>query len=175
MSYIHSGTFFIDEIMWKERQSMIVCFITFIGDLTVCEKGTNLKDLRCHLHDAFFATLSSTSRDFKCLVSACLRSVDWEWHLVHNALGIMHCWCRPVGIIHYGKKDTFRMRARWLTGQSEPDASGAQLENAQFLPNRNGEHIHQVPIWDLRYVCFNRIWRRVESPFSFSPGRKLNN
>ena len=44
MSYIHSGTFFIDEIMWKERQSMIVCFITFIGDLTVCEKGTNLKD-----------------------------------------------------------------------------------------------------------------------------------
>ena len=128
-----------------------------------------------NLHDAFFATLSSTSRDFKCLVSACLRSVDWEWHLVHNALGIMHCWCRPVGIIHYGKKDTFRMRARWLTGQSEPDASGAQLENAQFLPNRNGEHNHQVPIWVLRYVCFNRIWRSVESPFSFSPGRKLSN
>ena len=113
--------------------------------------------------------------EIKCLVSACIRSVDWEWHLVHNALGIMHCWCRPVGIIHYGKKDTFRMRARWLTGQSEPDARGAQQENAQFLPNRNGELIHQVPIWVFRYVCFNRIGRSVESPFSFSLGRKLSN
>ena len=53
MSYTHSGTFFIDEIMWKERQSMIVCFITFIGDLTVCEKGTNLKDLRCQFARCF--------------------------------------------------------------------------------------------------------------------------
>jgi len=31
----HSWNFFIDEIIWKERWSIMLCFFTFIGDLTM--------------------------------------------------------------------------------------------------------------------------------------------